>query len=233
MKLLIADDHTLFRDALFHYIRRLEPKAELVLTASLLETVACLKSMGPMDLVLLDFRMPGMTGLEGLALLRDQFPAQRFALMSGVAEEGDVMAALKMGAVAYFPKTMSGASLVRAIHVVVGGERFVPLVAEGGALMPSYLAKEPPHNDEANQNKTIIQNSIKQTLSMREREVLEHIMQGKSNQDIADALDLQLATIKLHVRSICKKLNAKNRTHAAMIAQSLGLLPRQAHRHGV
>lgn len=215
MHLLIADDHTLFRDALVEFIRRDDSSAKVAVAKSHTEAMEQLKTLENVDLVLLDLRMPGMSGLEGITKMRTAYPGQKVAILSGTAEEEDVKGAMELGAVAYFPKTMSATSLIKAIQLVLGGERYVPL-GQGADIMPSHYGAEAP--------KKSVDQSALNALTPREREVLTFLARGASNKEIARDLNLQVATIKLHVAGVCRKLDANNRTQAALIAQTMGLV---------
>ncbi len=216
MKLLIADDHTLFRDALVQYIERSNPLSSVVLAKDFHEAYNIVKKDPLQDLVILDLRMPGMDGLQGFKTLKQQFPDIRVALMSGIAEEEDVKNALDAGAVGYLPKTMSGRALLTAIEQIVAGEKYIPK-GKNSAYMPSYYADHP--------SKSEIFDKPKPELTPRESEVLSYLLNGSSNKEIARALDLQVVTVKLHIRGICRKLNAKNRTQAALKAREMGIKP--------
>lgn len=228
MKLLIADDHTLFRDTLVQYIVRAEPEAEIRLAKDLFEARTILESGYLPDLLLLDLRMPGMNGLEGFRKTRQDFPNLSVGLMSGVAEPHDVRQAMEMGAIGYFPKTLSGKSLLKAIQLVLSGERFLPIDRETNEVLPAYYG-EPGRGGAGTYSpfggSTPALNGKEDSfrLTSREREVLEQLVRGLSNKDIADTLNLQIVTVKLHVRGICRKLGAKNRTQAALKAKETGL----------
>ena len=215
MKLLLADDHTLFRDALLQYIERADPVAEVLLAKDLPEAFEILKESPRQDLILLDLRMPGMHGLEGFKSVRENYPDTPVALMSGVAEPKDIEAAIDLGAAGYFPKTLSGKALLKAIQLVITGERFIPIDHDTNKIMLSYF-------DDNSESCSIIK-ADKINLTPREQDVLSYLQEGASNKEIANALNVQVVTIKLHVRGICRKLQAKNRTQAALKAQELGL----------
>lgn len=220
MKILIADDHSLFRDSLALFIERARPDHHVEFCKDFVEVKEALASGNKYDLILLDLRMPGMSGINGLHFVRDNYPQTKVALMSGIAEDDDIKEALAVGAVGYFPKTLSGKDFVDAINKVLSGEFFFPLDSNNKSFKPSYYEDEinlPPQGSET--TKTI--NEI--GLSPRETEVLSFLVRGESNKEIARALDLQVVTVKLHVRGICKKLGAKNRTHAAMKAKDFGI----------
>lgn len=227
MKLLIADDHTLFRDALVQYMKRADENCDVVVTKDFHEAYKEIEADQNFDLVLLDLRMPGMNGMGGFEKMRNEFPEVKVALMSGVAEAADVKAAMNLGARAYFPKTLSGKSLVEAIHKVLEGEIFTPHEKESGKVMPSYYADEKRANFSyggLSENQEGMESEEEFNLTPRETEVLGHLAKGESNKEIANALGLQVVTVKLHVRGICRKLNANNRTQAALKATQLGLV---------
>lgn len=225
MKLLLADDHTLFRDALVLYIERAEPGSTVALAKDFYEALKKMEEDSEQDLILLDLRMPGMEGLKGLAQMREKYPSVPIALMSGVAEKQDVKAAMDLGAVGYFPKTLSGKALLQAIQDVISGETFLPMDDESGTVMPAYYADKKPAG--AMNGYVGMEEEQAQlgnvNLTPRETEVLSFLAHGASNKEIATELDLQVVTVKLHVRGICKKLNAKNRTQAALKARALGI----------
>lgn len=221
MKLLIADDHTLFRDTLVQYISRAEGDAEITSVDSFDDAYALLESGDVFDLILLDLYMPGMKGLNGLQKAIENDSGMRVALMSGLAEEEDVRRAFDMGAAAYFPKTMSGKAMLSAIQLVLTGERYIPIERTNNIIMPSYRSDQSPHLNGQTKN---AQAANDLNLTPREQDVLVYLSQGASNKEIARELGLQVVTIKLHVRGICKKLDAKNRTQAALRAKELGLI---------
>lgn len=237
MKLLIADDHTLFRDTLVQYVERAKPGSQIFTAKNFDEAYELAEREKEFDLVLLDLRMPGMHGLSGLEKLHKRNPGIRVAIMSGLAEKEDVTAAMDMGAAGYFPKTLSGQALMKAIELVLAGERFMPLDHHTNTIMPSYrhdpatpLSKTASLG-KLSQNNEAIGSGSASRLTPREREVLQHLARGESNKEIARSLELQVVTVKLHVRGICKKLDAANRTQAALKAQEMGITSVQTH-HG-
>jgi DNA-binding NarL/FixJ family response regulator len=124
--------------------------------------------------------------------------------MSGTANKAIAQEAIDNGAIGFLPKTMAAQSLVNAIRFMAMGETYVPL---------DFLNKE----EEA------VENSLTKQLSARETQVLKGLCRGLSNKEIARELDLQEVTIKLHVKTLCRKLGAKNRTQAAMIGKEAGI----------
>lgn len=203
MRVLIADDHELLRDTLALWFRQegiaVTPARDL---ASALSAVAAEE---PFDLVLLDYGMPGMNGLEGLARALEAGRGARVALMSGIAPRDVAETALRIGAAGFLPKTLPARSLVHAVRSMATGERYAPpdfLTAAVDAPAPNPLAER---------------------LSPRERQVLEGLCAGKSNKEIARDLGVREPTVKLHVKTLYRKIGAHNRTQAAMIAMQAGL----------
>ncbi|MGE4313222.1 MAG: response regulator [Pseudobdellovibrionaceae bacterium] len=248
VKLLIADDHALFRDALVLYITRANPEADVTVFRDLYGVEVFLKKGEKADLVILDLKMPGMNGLEGFARLRKSFPHVPLALMSGVVEEEEVRLIMQMGACAYFPKTLPGRDLIKGINMVLNGHIFLPMEEGNVVPMRSYNEDRPNKGNARINSRTqnaddgdadihetwLAYREITATgkrgrrrtglLTAREHEVASCLVEGCSNKIIADRLGLQIVTVKLHVRSIFKKLNVKNRTQAALLLHESGLL---------
>ncbi|GIK99113.1 MAG: DNA-binding response regulator [Alphaproteobacteria bacterium] len=202
MQILLADDHVLVRDALKSYIERLAEDATVHAVSSFPEAYAVAQREAGLELIVLDLRMPGMNGLDGLKRMRALRPNTPVVIMSGLARQQDISEALEAGAAGFFPKTLNGPALVSALRLVLAGERFVPSTDHAAA----------------NTRETQPESESTSSLTVREREVLELLTKGLSNKEIARQLDLQEVTIKLHVRGICRKLGAKNRTQAALLA---------------
>lgn len=220
MKIILADDHALFRDALAHYIERAEPKASILLAEDIHGVVEHVNANSDIELIMLDLRMPGMNGVQGIEKLRVSHPDIPIVLLSGLAEESDIRAAMDLGVRGFFPKTMSGKSMLKGIYKVMQGETYLPVDHNTDTVMPSYYGDAAPESD------LKVVPSEFATLTPREKQVLDFLLQGVSNKEIAQSLDLQVVTVKLHVRGICRKLGAKNRTQAALLAQQMGMLER-------
>ena len=202
MRILIADDHELLRDVLRSYLEAeggfaVDTVADL---PSALTRIAA--AAPPYDLVVLDYGMPGMDGYAGLDRALAASFGRPVALMSGLAPQGVTERVLASGAAGYLPKTLPARSLVNAIRFMAAGETYMPIDLHRPSVVPVETASG---------------------LSPREKQVLAGLCEGQANKEIARDLGLREPTIKLHVKTICRKLDAKNRTHAAMIARERSL----------
>ena len=204
MRLLIADDHELLRDALQSLLRQ-ESDFEVVTTANVDGTLAAIAEGPRFDLVVLDYSMPGMNGLEGLSRVLSLDDAPPVALLSGLAAASVVQQALRMGAQGFLHKSMPAKSLLNALRFMANGEKYVAV---------DFLA----------QATTTEMRSDGVDLTSREKEVLSALCDGKTNKEIARDLDLREPTIKLHVKTLYRRLGVSNRTQAAMVARSMGLV---------
>jgi DNA-binding NarL/FixJ family response regulator len=203
MKILIADDHDLVRETLAAFLER-ETDIDVYTSEDLQSATAQIRKDGPFDLVLLDYTMPGMNGLTGLETAIKINENHPVALMSGTAPKAIAQKALDLGAIGFLPKTMGAKSLISAVRFMAAGDVYAPV---------KFMTDD--SNEELN--------PLAKGLSARELQVLGGLCQGLANKEIARDLELQEVTIKLHVKTLCRKLNAKNRTHAAMMAKEAGL----------
>ncbi len=201
MRLLLADDHDLVRETLAAYLVA-EGFTEVRTVATLPAALEALAAGSGFDLILLDYNMPGMNGLEGLAQARAAAPGVPVAIISGTTQRDLAEAALQAGAAGFIPKTLASRAMVAAVHLMAAGDVFAPI---------SLLMQQPE-----------IAEALA-SLTRREMDVLKGICAGKANKEIARDLVLQEVTVKLHVKTLSRKLGAKNRTHAAMIARDAGL----------
>ena len=204
MKLLIADDHELVLDTLVAYIKA-AGGIEVVTAPDFDKAEKMIKADGPFDLVLLDLKMPGMNGLKGLETAIGMENAERVALFTGEATRSLAERALDLGAAGFVPKTLPARSLVNAIRFMAMGEKYLPA---------EFMTAEEPES----------QHPLARKLTPREKQVLRGLTEGKSNKEIARDLDLSEPTVKLHVKTLYRKLGTNNRTQAALMAQEEGLL---------
>lgn len=214
MKILVADDHPLYREAVRVQLERLFDRV-LIFEVPSLEEAAAAASSGdaPFDLFLIDFHMPGMS-LAALSRLAQTHPNVPIAVISGTADAGDVRAAIQAGARGFIPKTASGTHLAHAVELLLAGGTSVPADL---MLVPSDESKNiagadlPARPDWLN------------GLTGRELDVLKAVTRGLSNKEVGRELGLAEVTIKLHLRSIFRKMGARSRSDAAVIATKAGV----------
>lgn len=190
------------RDTLAAYLRS-EGHAEVIAVADFQSAFQHLSDGDSFDLILLDLSMPGMNGLEGLKQAIEIAGKTPVALLSGTAPPSIAQQAVDLGGAGFIPKSLGAKSLVNAVRFMVMGETFVPAAA-------------------LEQNMPAVESEFVKQLSKRQREVLIGLCRGSSNKEIARELQLEEVTVKLHVRTLCKKIGAKNRTQAAVIAKEAG-----------
>jgi DNA-binding NarL/FixJ family response regulator len=204
MRILIADDHDLLRETLSMFLAS-EGSIDTALASTLDAALDFIHSEEKFDLIMLDYNMPGMAGLNGLKRAMEASGGSPVALMSGIASRSVAEEALAFGAAGFVPKTLAAKTLVNAVRFMAMGEKYAPI---------DFMTADDP---------TVVPNPLAQKLSRRELQVLEGLSKGKSNKEIARDLDLQEPTIKLHVKTLYRKIGAANRTQAALIAKEEGL----------
>ena len=201
---LLADDEGMVRDAISAYLAN-QGGAHVVSVHDVNSAVDALETDGPFDLVLLDYDMPGVNGLDGLMRVKEICADQKVALFSGNAPRWVVQDALKAEAVGFLPKRMAADTLVNAVRIMISGESYFPVEVLNSASGEAALSPD-------------------KKLSLREKQALKGLSEGMTNKEIARQLDIEEVTVKLHIRTLCRKLDAKNRTHAAMIAKEAKLI---------
>lgn len=203
MRVLIADDHDLLRDTLVMFLEA-QGDIQTRSAADLAAAHVLVEQEERFDLILLDLNMPGMNGLDGLKQTIAMKDGQRVALLSGEATKEIAEQALEAGAAGFVPKTLPAKSMINAVKFMAMGEQYAPLdfmtAVDDCAEHP--LAKK---------------------LTSRELQMLKGLTEGKSNKEIARDLDLTEPTVKLHMKTLYRKLGAANRTQAALMAREAGL----------
>ena len=219
VRILVVDDHTLFRRGLTALLARDASLQVVGDAADAGEAQRRAAELQP-DLILLDNHLPGVNGVDALPALRQAAPAARIMMLTVSEDEADLAAALRGGACGYLLKTIEGDALVTAIHRAMGG---ASVVAEEmtGKLVAAYrgAAAAPVDSDAAPPPPSPIEQ-----LSPRERDILRGIARGASNKEIARDLGIAETTVKIHVQHVLRKLGFSSRVQAAVAATAHGLL---------
>lgn len=218
MRVLLIDDHALFRFGLQELLER-----RGIQVVAVGEGAAGLRGVAETapDVLLLDMRMPGQTGLELLRELREAHPSLPVAMLTTSAEERDVIESLQGGAQGYLLKDMEPDALIAALADIVQGRTVVaPELAE---VLARAVQGEPRQTGPA---------AGIGDLTPREQEILCHLAEGQSNKVIARRLGISDGTVKLHVKAILRKLDVHSRVEAAVIAVERGMCGRGPNRDG-
>ncbi|WP_142850172.1 response regulator transcription factor [Telmatospirillum sp. J64-1] len=216
MKIMIADDHELFRDGLRHVLDQLGDGLTIIEASDYAEALEKASTEEGLDIVLMDLAMPGMPWGEGLQALRERLPEEvPIIVLSASDDRRHVLQAVNIGAAGFIPKTSSSRVMLSALKLVLSGGVYLP-----PALLEQSASSQPMMD---NPGSPFGAENTASFLTPRQREVLTLLGQGKSNKEIARVLQLAEGTVKLHVTAILKALNVNNRTRAVVAAAQLGL----------
>ncbi len=209
-KILIVDDHPLFREAVCSSIRQAFDDAEVLEARNLQETVEAISDNSDIDLVLLDLNIPDTTGFNGLLTIRTQHPKLPVVVVSGNDDRRIVAEALSYGVVGFIPKSSPKSMLKEAILETLAGGVFLP---------PSYQRDADDEESAAGNNGDLAKQLS--TLTPQQFRVLRMLSEGKLNKQIAYELSVGETTVKAHVSAILRKLKVYSRTQAVIKAQNI------------
>lgn len=219
MKLLLADDHAMFRTAVADGLEAMIGTGTEVLEADSYDAAHALLQNNPdVDVVLLDLLMPGFANFDGLGVLVRDFPAVPVVVLSGSESRENVTRALSLGAMGYIPKRYSNDVLIGALRLVLSGGLYVP-----PAVLPlsSDPATPKPTPQATSPAATIRPEDL--GLTPRQSEVLALVLQGLPNKLICRRLNLAEPTVKVHMQAVLRALDAQNRVQAVIEASRRGL----------
>lgn len=199
MKILIVDDHPLFRAGFHAVLEQSALESDVVCVSSLPEALQSLETDGDIDLVLLDIHLRGEDGFDALKVIGERFPMVACIMISGDEQPDLARRAIESGASGFIPKSFTADEMTSAIQRVLAGGIFAPQMETVGP--PAGVG-----------------------LTLRQLEVISMLGRGFSNKEIARALNVAERTVKAHVSAIFEFLNVKNRTQAVLRAQQLGFL---------
>jgi DNA-binding NarL/FixJ family response regulator len=201
IRILVAEDHLVARVGVSAIVN-MQPDMKVIAEATNGQQAVEMYRTHQPDVALLDMRMPVMSGVEAAAAIRKEYPHARMIALTTYGGDEDIRRALAAGVKSYLTKDVLHDELLKAIHAVYGGQTYLP------AVVAAALAAQMPRPD----------------LSAREVQVLELIVRGLANKQIAYALSIAEHTVKNHVKSILSKLGVQDRTQAATAAIQRGIV---------
>jgi DNA-binding NarL/FixJ family response regulator len=207
LKILIADDHTLFRESLSLLLLRLDDEIPTIIQANNSEhAIRLAEQNGDLDMILMDIDMPGISGMSAIKALKNAVPDVPIIMVS--AEEGShqISRAIELGAKGFIPKTTPADVMLSALRLVLNGGIYLP---------EQLLAAYQNHGGDSEPEKQ---------LTPRQMEILRLLQKGEQNKNIAHQLNLSESTVKVHVRRIFTILDARNRSQAVNHAIERGIL---------
>lgn len=213
MKVLLADDHALFRSGLSYVLSELDDDLDILEAEDLPQALEIARGSSGLDLAIVDLKMPGMSGVSGIEEMKSIIPDTPIVVISAYEDRDHILQAIDAGAAGYIPKSLSGDVLIGAIKLIFSGGVYLPkaiLSQPGGIFMGEG---DPPST------------KSRGGLTKRQFDVLQQMRKGASNKEIARELSLSEGTVKLHVTAILKTLDVDNRTQAVVKASQLNLTP--------
>jgi len=211
MKILLVDDHPLLRGGMRFLLRGLDPDLVMDEAGDCPQALALVAGQG-YDLILLDLNLPGLSGLDALAAVREAAPGVPLVVLSGESDPAIVRATIEAGAMGFIPKSSSPEVMIQALRLVFANGVYLPslvLAVEQTAAPPAPSAQ--------------FGATALASLSSRQMEVLRGVINGKSNKVIARELRLTEGTVKAHLSSVYRVLGVQSRTEAVYAAAKLGL----------
>jgi DNA-binding NarL/FixJ family response regulator len=200
IRALVADDHELFRSGMKQLLVDVLHAEDVREAESMDRALEILTNEGARDLVLVDWRMPGMSGAESLAALRDGFPEAKVAVISAWEDRSDILAALGAGVHGYIPKSLTSTQIAAALQGILEGRIFVP---------PAMGKREAAGDSSGGVSKL-----DQDKLTLRQRDVLQELLKGQASKEIARTLDIAEGTVKIHLAAIYRALGVRTRAEA-------------------
>ena len=205
MNILIVDDHALFREGLVHVLNKLDGDIFLLEAANFDQAIHLIGLHSDIDMVLLDLDLPDSDGFESLNTLIEQHPNIPVVIVSAADDAMIIQNALNAGAMGFIPKASTSSVMLNALQLILNGGIYVP--------------QEMLHRQQA----PVTASGVKlHDLTSRQLQVLDLLVQGQSNRDIAEKMFLAESTVKMHVSAILRELGVCNRTQAVLMAKELG-----------
>ncbi len=216
MKILLVDDHALFREGMTHVLQRLSDEVEILEAGNFPDGLKLAAQHPELDLALLDLNMPGSEGPISIRFFHRHHPHIPVVVVSGEESRGYMEKVMNYGAMGFVCKSSTAAVMLGALNLVLSGGVYVP---------PEMLRHHSVITEE--EPETVDRRSMRTNeygLTGRQMEVLRHLASGMSNKEIAEVVHLAEGTVKIHVAAVYQTLRVCNRLEAVRAAEKLGLL---------
>jgi DNA-binding NarL/FixJ family response regulator len=213
MKILLVDDHALFREGLIELLKSLDPTAVTLQAGNARAAIQHAKTHGDIDLVLLDLHMPGLSGFELLTTLKDAMATVPIVVLSSNETRHAVLAALDKGAVGYIPKSSTSKIMTPALRLVLAG----------GIYLPAQVLQSGHERSKQNAQPPASRGGEDLGLTPRQMDVLRCLLKGMSTKLICRELNLQESTVKNHMQAVFAALHVRTRTQAVVVASQHGV----------
>lgn len=220
IKVLLVDDHALFRDGMRYVLQQLADEVEILDTGNFNEALQLVQDNPDIDLALLDLNMPDSEGVPSLQHFHQRFPDIPLVVVSGSEQRDDIEDVMNLGAMGFISKMSASKVMLSALQMVLDGGVYVPpqLLQHAVAKLDAGQALSDKRSQRAN----------KYGLTPRQSEVLQLMGAGLSNKDISRQLDLAEGTVKIHIAAIYQALHVGSRLDAVTSARRLGFIADEA-----
>ena len=210
MKVLVADDHPIFRASLKQVLKDIDADVIVIEAGNFSEAAELATKNMPLDLVLLDLMMPGKEPIEELRAMVERVSEVPVIVVSAIENRRDTLNMIDIGAMGYIPKTANHDEFIKMVRVVLSG----------GLCLPRHFAEWPkiPAPQRGVEQIRHQSNELLAGLTRRQKQVLALLARGKSNMEIAEDLGVSDKTVRFYISAILKTLKVRNRTQAALIA---------------
>lgn len=217
MRILLVDDHALFREGMSHVLKNMPEAPEVIEAGSADEGLFLAQEKKPLDLVLLDLHLPETDGFTVLARLHHSYADLSVIVLSASEDFLDAKKSLDLGAMGYIPKSATSQIMLGAIRLVLSGGIYLPpllLSQWHNSTKAPLLGPQQPKEGTADS----------ESITARQHDVLRLLAVGKSNKEIARDLGMAEGTVKIHITAIFRALAVVNRTQAVLTAKKMGLV---------
>lgn len=212
MKILLADDHALFREGMRYVLQQLSRSVQVLEAGSFQDGLKLAEQHAELDLVLLDLHMPGSEGPKSVSYFHQRYPSIPIVVVSAEEDPTNIEKVMNYGASGFVSKSADARTMLNALNIVLAGGMYLP-----PEILRHHIA-EAAHQDK----RSLHTNGY--GLTSRQMEVLQHLAAGLSNKEVALATKLAEGTVKIHVSAVYQTLSVNSRLEAVRAAEHLGLI---------